>query len=1085
MTIYLNSSLKAYSRNGQTWHSVDTPQIDWDATTVTFKPKNGDGDITITTASDTINIDGSTTGNPYTVINAVTAIKAVFPKATTTGGGGGSVDLTNYYTKPQANAAFQPAGSYLTASDVTPAIYQAKVQLWVEDYRANGDTDADVWDKALAAMDTQKMPLHVGNVHYSINRPLIFSGSYFHVIGVNNGTGGTSISNGTGIGFINSATTADTTYPTTSNPAVLSGCAFYFTANTYYLQMENIRFNNFRFAIAALTAQNSPTYKNLYFSGCNVGIIYYQGSQNVKLINCKASTTNTVYISSATCFPTGTPYANQDNYYTDGFNASNEGGYGSFSVIRNDNFDTWFVASILRPSVGSYSVNNSGYVYPYSDTSKYCTPSGYCFFMPMRNRRYLFGVTLYNLDVRVGAPRGLALLNDGVHGLDFSDFSMEGMFTDESDTTVTVLTVGSVVKGTISNILDNVPGSVDLGHAVISYTGKGNAGQNVVVLNAIDTASLSTAIATNTSAIATNTTNITSNTTAITALKSNIAVKRDYNAKGDAVMLTDAVITAGNTTVTSASASFSSADVGKTVCIPYAGTGATVGQSHITTIASVTDAHTIVLTAAPTLSIVGARTVTDAAINLNTINLNSATANFTQGDIGKKISIPGAGLTIGNSGGSPQACYIATIVSSTQVTLTRRAMATVSAQTVTIPGATLIYGTDDTTVLQSAITAGAAAKKPVILEAGKYLTTAALVPVSNTKVIGFGAGASVIYPCGTNFAAFQNAQTGVVSNALTDCHFSDFEVDGIGVTASTYTTGNKAFYIRPMIRPIFKNLYVHNTSATGIGCDWLVDYQITNCTAEHCGRQIAEFGSGAGGAGIGIGTGLWTEEPGTIQGNHCFDNGNYGIFVESQTSNIQSKGIRIIANDCRWNNIGIGDHATEGTEISGNTVEYNTTNGIDVSWGFVTSLFSKNGHINGNVIRNNFSIGIAINHKDGSFTITNNEITGGATGIQCTMTTGGTLLTMSIKNNIIHESTGSARGIYFPSGTWNVVELDNNTIFNVNNSTSTTRPAIHLTPTSITRLYVTGNKAWDTRAAGSKTQSYGLVLTGTITTLCI
>jgi hypothetical protein len=599
------------------------------------------------------------------------------------------------------------------------------------------------------------------------------------------------------------------------------------------------------------------------------------------------------------------------------------------------------------------------------------------------------------------------------------------------------------------------------------------------------------AISANTSAIAgklsiTDTTplhnQIVQNATAIAAgfVKTSVNAKRDYNAKGDAILLADAVVTGGGTTVTSASATFTNADIGKVVCIPYAGTGATVGQSHMTTIASVTDAHTIVLAAAPTLSIAGTRTVTDAAINSGSTTLTSATANFTQGDIGKKISIPGAGLTIANGGGAPQTDYIATLVSATQVTLTRRALATVSAQTLTIPGATLIYGSDDTNPLQNAINASASTKQPLVIEPGRYLITASLVPVSNTKIAGYGAQATTIYPCGTgSWSAFQNAQTAVPSNALSDIQLTDFEIDGIGNTGSSYTTVNKGVYLRPMIRPVFRNLYIHNTGATGIGCDWLLNGQIIHNTIEHCGRQVFEFGSGGGGSGIGVGTGLWTEEPTDIAGNNVSDCGKYGIFVESQSSNVLSRGIRIFGNDSRWNGYGIGDHATEGTVIDGNTVEYNTTNGIDADAGFVAGLYAKNGFITNNILRNNFSVNIYLNYKDGSYTINNNEITGGATGIQCTMVTGGTLMTTSIKNNIIHESTGSARGIYFPSGTWNVVELDNNTLFNVNNSTTTTRPAIQMTITSCNRLYVTGNKAYDTRATGSKTQSYGLVLTGT------
>jgi hypothetical protein len=558
-------------------------------------------------------------------------------------------------------------------------------------------------------------------------------------------------------------------------------------------------------------------------------------------------------------------------------------------------------------------------------------------------------------------------------------------------------------------------------------------------------------------------------------------VKRDYAAKGNAILLTDAVVTSGSTTVTSASAAFTSADVSKIVCIPYAGTGATVGQSHMTTIASVTDAHTIVLAAAPSKSIAGARTVTDAAISSGNNTLTSATANFTSGDIGKKIPIPGAGLLIANSGGSPLDCYIVSITSATQAVVSRKALATVSAQTVTIPGAIAIYGTDDATAIQNAMTAGAAANKPVLLEAGRYLISASLVPVANTKIIGYGAGASILQPVGSGFAAFQNLQTGV-ANALKDVQISDLEIDCIGVTASTYTTSNKAIYMRPLIRPIFKNLYIHDASASGIGCDWIKDGQIINNTIFRCGRQALEFGNGGGGAGIGIGTGLWTEEPTTIEGNNVSDCGNYGIFVESQSSNIQSKGIRIIGNQCRWNNVGIGDHATDGTSISGNQVEYNTGAGIEVSNGFVTTLYSTNGLISNNICRTNAK-GISLTYKDGSFSIRNNIISGNigtGTGIDCVYVSGGAPEELIIDGNLLTNIIG--RGIWLESGTARTVRVTNNHIVNVGSSTSTRRPAILSNMTAITRLYVKDNVAYDSKAVGSKFQSYGLQLTaGTIT----
>jgi hypothetical protein len=63
-----------------------------------------------------------------------------------------------------------------------------------------------------------------------------------------------------------------------------------------------------------------------------------------------------------------------------------------------------------------------------------------------------------------------------------------------------------------------------------------------------------------------------------------------FGAKGDAILLTDAITASGSNLVTSVSANFTAADVGKMIEIPLAGAG---GKGITTTISSVVDAHSI------------------------------------------------------------------------------------------------------------------------------------------------------------------------------------------------------------------------------------------------------------------------------------------------------------------------------------------------------------------------------------------------------------------------------------------------------------------------------------------------------------
>lgn len=560
---------------------------------------------------------------------------------------------------------------------------------------------------------------------------------------------------------------------------------------------------------------------------------------------------------------------------------------------------------------------------------------------------------------------------------------------------------------------------------------------------------------------------------------------QDYGTFGTAQKASDCTVTASSTTLTCASSHFTSGDMGKTIAIPYAGSNngtLSVTQTFITTISGFTSGTAITLANAPVTTIPGPRTVTDAAGSSNTFTITSATASFVTGDVGKQISLPGAGV-----GATDQTSLITGINSSTSIGVSRQNLATVSAKTIVIPGATIIWGQDDSSSLQAAINAGCSSKTGVILPAGNFLTTSPLVPCSNLTLIGMGSGKSIIYPIGTNFAAFQYNGGAVTTVALSDVQFSNFEIDASGVRTNTYSTGNKAIFIRPMIRPIIQNLYVHDCSATCIGIDFIQDGQIINNTVRYGGVQVGQFGSGAGGACIGIGTGLWNEEPDNISGNHVSDCGQHGIFVESQSSTILSRGIRITNNDVRWSGFGlttsdcIGDHATQGTIISENTVEY-CAYGIEVSNGFVNSLYSTDWVITNNYIANHKNADILVNNKSGGGRISDNTLVGYISSsalMDLNAITGGTQGTLMISGNKLRDVSG--RCIWLHSGAFAQVNIINNDISNCG-VTGTERAGISFEATSATALNLQNNTVYDTR--GTPTTSYGFQLvSGTLSRL--
>lgn len=213
-------------------------------------------------------------------------------------------------------------------------------------------------------------------------------------------------------------------------------------------------------------------------------------------------------------------------------------------------------------------------------------------------------------------------------------------------------------------------------------------------------------------------------------------VKQVFDAKGDGKTVQDGAMTSASATLTSATASFTAADVGKKILVSAA---TSTAMRHVTFIASVTNATTAVLKTAARVSNTGqtmiidnSRTVTDTVTTNDSTTITSATAAFTSADVGKHVAITNAGRVALNT-------TIAAFTNSTTVTLSVAATRTCTATQV-------VYGSDDTTPFINAFTWAGTSTTPTSLyvPSGMYLVTpshlgsSAMNIPANCRVFGDG-----------------------------------------------------------------------------------------------------------------------------------------------------------------------------------------------------------------------------------------------------------------------------------------------------------------------------------------------------------
>ena len=209
---------------------------------------------------------------------------------------------------------------------------------------------------------------------------------------------------------------------------------------------------------------------------------------------------------------------------------------------------------------------------------------------------------------------------------------------------------------------------------------------------------------------------------------------------------------------------------------------------------------------------------------------------------------------------------------------------------------------------------------------------------------------------------------------LVECTFAAFEIDGTRIELAKYDPHAKGLDLQYMVRPMFRDLHIHHTPGTGLGCDHLQDATIQGVIADKCGRLNS--GRDAGGAGIGIGIGGW----GAIERLDIIDciatgNARHGIFVELQKGKPQRpRGIKILGCHCVDNRYGISDWGAEGLVVVSCILCDNHVAGFDVSAEGTSGVAGRGGTLSDCLIDGNGRDGVSIGNTSGPYTVRANRI---------------------------------------------------------------------------------------------------------------
>ena len=306
--------------------------------------------------------------------------------------------------------------------------------------------------------------------------------------------------------------------------------------------------------------------------------------------------------------------------------------------------------------------------------------------------------------------------------------------------------------------------------------------------------------------------------------------------------------------------------------------------------------------------------------------ISSTSYSFISADVGKYITIAGAGASA--------AVLNATIssVSSGSATLS------VTAGTSIAGTGVCTFGTDNATAINAAVTAAYnAGGGTVLLTSGKFVVASKITWLSKVSMVGRGAGVSILKwisltDMGYNAEGVIVGISGGAGDPYTDCQFSDFEIDCAAATLATYTYLAKCIVIVHMLRPVFKNLYLHDSPATALGVDYIRDGIITGNRITNAGR-LNNGTTDHGGAGISWETGVATSVEFTVVSDNIVINAKRFAIANEEVDPLNTNAQRCIitgnivrcTNDSGW---GIQDNGLGGAIIVGNVVTSTSTSNL-------------------------------------------------------------------------------------------------------------------------------------------------------------
>lgn len=182
-----------------------------------------------------------------------------------------------------------------------------------------------------------------------------------------------------------------------------------------------------------------------------------------------------------------------------------------------------------------------------------------------------------------------------------------------------------------------------------------------------------------------------------------------------------------------------------------------------------------------------ARRVDDGVTLISNAKVTSATANFTDADIGKQIWGISAGgiLRLART-------TIASVISSTEINVTSNSIGSAS-------GVTLIIGTNDTDALQAATAAAKAAnaRGTVRVPAGGYIFTELPFDFNETAVhaacslVGDGSNSTVFYPAPDYDFASTTSNTGMFARFDSECR--EGRIEGVRVEGQDYSMSGSGY----------------------------------------------------------------------------------------------------------------------------------------------------------------------------------------------------------------------------------------------------------------------------------------------------